>query len=70
MAYIFEDLEVTTLYYFSVTTPKIQKRKKGKKRRQLIFPGDPFYVIGGLCIISLWCHQPYESVMTISPLYR
>ena len=59
MAYIFEDLEVTTLCYFSVTTPKIQKRKKkrkGKKRRQLMFPGDPFYVVGGLCIISLQCY--------------
>ena len=55
MAYIFEDLEVTTLCYFSVTTPKIQKRK-GKKRRQLMFPGDPFYVVGGLCIISLQCY--------------
>lgn len=59
MAYIFENLEVTTLYYFSVTTQKYkkkEKKKKGKKRRQLIFPGDPFYVIGGLCIISLQCH--------------
>ena len=34
MAYIFEDLEVTTLCYFSVTTPKIQKRKKKKKRKE------------------------------------
>ena len=56
MAYIFENLEVTTLYYFSVTTQRHKKRKKGKKRRQLIFPGDPVYVIGGLCIISLQCH--------------
>lgn len=55
MAYIFEDLEVTTLCYFSVITPKIQKRKK-KKRRQLMFPGDPFYVVGGLYIISLQCY--------------
>ena len=34
MAYIFEDLEVTTLCYFSVTTPKIQKRKKKKEKER------------------------------------
>ena len=50
MAYIFQDLEVNTLYYFRVAASKIWK---AKERKEVNMPWGPFCVVGALFIISI-----------------